>query len=332
MVAVVIAGAPAGARADSSVVVTLNAAGQQLAADYGQSEQELIDKVRTNIEDIYQTQNIGNLLRAFANTAAFADRGLGADYQADAGTWTLGVAATGALATDLALGNSSHVVAGAVVNIGAMAGTSLARWGAPRWSAFASGSYEATTIHGLAGSLVTGGANAQVKVLDGRGSGRIRWTGVDVTSGLEIARWTVSAAAPIQINFRVTGSQGQKRTIDLASTGTLAVHANTYSVPLEVTTGVRFFRVLALYGGGGLDLTFGGSDIAARLSGDLTIDTDHEPIGTAVITASGKNGPDLLSAHALAGIELHTRHVRVFVQGTLAPSEEALTVGVRVAP
>ena len=332
LIVLVVTAVPVRARADSSVTVTLNSLGQQLATEYGQSEQQMIDKVRTEIEDIYQTQHISTLLNAFANTAAFTARGLGADRQSDPGTWSLAVAATGALATDLALGNSSHVVAGAVVNIGGIAGTSLARWGAPRWSVFASGSYEATTIHGLAGSLWTAGATAQVKLVEGTAPGRMRWTGVDASASLDLARWTVSEEQPISINFRVTGTQGQKKTIDLASTGTLAVHAGTYTVPLEVTTGVRLFDVLALYGGGGLDLTFGTSSIDASLAGNLTIDNDHEPIGTATIAASGTGGPDTWSVHALAGAELHTRYVRVFVQGALAPSEEAVTIGVRAAP
>jgi len=57
-----------------------------------------------------------------------------------------------------------------------------------------------------------------------------------------------------------------------------------------------------------------------------------QPIGTATITASGTNEPDVITVHALAGLELHTRYVRVFAQGAVAPSEEAVTIGVRVTP
>ena len=322
---------PAAARADSSVTVTLNDLGRQLAAQYGQSEQQLIAKVQASIEDIYQTQHIGSLLRAFADTAAFAGRGLGADYQTDPGGLTIGIAATGALSSDVSLSSSSHVIGGAVVNFGAVAGESLARWGLPRWTLFASGSYEATTIHGLAGTLWTGGTAAQVQVLEPGAPASVRWTGVAVTGGLQVARWTISETQPIQINFHVTGTSGQKKTVDLVSTGTLAVKASTYTIPIEVTTGVRLLDVLALYGGGGVDLTLGDSSIEAQLAGDLTINADHEPIGTAVITATGTGGPDTFSVHALAGLELHTRHVHVFAQGAITPSEEAVTFGVRAA-
>ncbi|HTR56327.1 MAG TPA: hypothetical protein VMJ10_36890, partial [Kofleriaceae bacterium] len=280
---------PAAARADTpSVMVTLNAAGDQLAAEYGQSESELIMKAQASIENIYQTENLPTLLNAFANTAAFAARGLGADYMSDPDRWVFGVAATGALATDVSLGSSSHVVAGAVVNIGGLAGTSLARWGAPSWTVFANGSYEATTIRGLSGSLLTGGAHVQAKIVRPSPPGTVRWIGLDVTSGLDVADWNVGASAPIKINFHVTSDTDPSmyHTVDLASTGTLQVKARTYSVPVELTTGVLFWDTLGVYAGGGIDLTVGQSEIDAALSGTLTIDNDMEPIGMATITAA----------------------------------------------
>jgi hypothetical protein len=327
---------PTSAHADStssSVTVTLNARGQQFATQYGLSEQRLTMLTEQGISDIYQTQHLGQLLRAFANTGAFADRGLGADYQADPDTWMLGVVATGALASDVSLGSSSHVVYGAVVNIGGVVGTSLARWGAPRWQAFASGSYEDTTIKSMHGSLITGGAHAQYKLIAGSAPAVVRWTGLDVTGGIEISRWDVGEAKPIKINFKVyNATMTDSNTVDLISNGTLSVTARTYSVPIEVTTGVRLLGVLAIYGGGGIALTTGSSAINARLSGTMTINNDMEPIGTAVITGTGTSGPDAVSVHALAGVELHTRYFRFFVQGALAPSEEAVTVGLRAVP
>lgn len=327
---------PAAARADStssSITVTLNATGQQLAMEYGQSEQQLIAQAEQGIADIYQTQHLSELLRAFANTAAFSDRGLGADYQADPNTWMVGAAATGALASDVSLGGSSHVVYGAVVNVGVVAGTSLARWDAPSWQAFLAGSYEETTIHGLRGNLVTAGGHAQYKLIGATSPGTVRWTGLDVTSGFEISRWDVDEVSPITINFKLRGTTpDQVKVIAMASTGTLAVAARTYTVPIELTTGVRFWRVLAVYGGGGLDFTFGSSQITAMLDGTMTMNSDHVPIGTAMITGTGTGGPDLVSVHTLAGLELHTRYFRLFLQGALAPGEEALTFGMRVVP
>jgi hypothetical protein len=323
--------APALAHADSSVSVTLNPDGQSLATEYGLSTQDLIDRAQQGIEDLYQTEHIGQLLTALANTAAFSNRGLGADYQADSGTWMVGVGATGVLASDVSLGASSHFVYGAVVNVGGIVGTSLERWGAPRWWVYGSGSYEATTIRSLNGSLLTGGAHVQYKLVEPTAPATLRWTGIDVTSGIEIARWDIGkASTPIHTHFSVHGTQpDQVKTVDIDADGMFSVSADTYTFPVELTTGVRV-GALALYGGGGLDFTTGSSQIGANLSGPLSIDKGTV-IGSATITASGKSGPDTVSAHALAGIELHTRYFRMFLQGTLAPADEAVTFGFRVA-
>ena len=319
--------APAVAHGDSSVSVTLNQQGMDLANQYGLSTQDMITRTQQGIEDLFQTQHIGQLLTAAANTAAFSDRGLGADYQADPDTWMIGVGATGVLASDVSLGGSTHVVYGAVVNIGGLAGTSLARWGAPRWWVYGSGSYEATTIRSLDGSLLTGGAHVQYKVL----APGAYWTGIDITSGIEIARWDIGkASTPLHTHFSVHGTQpDQVKTVDIDGDGMFSVSADTYTVPIELTTGVRL-GALALYGGGGLDFTTGSSQIGANLTGPLSIDKGTV-IGSTTITASGKSGPDTFSAHALAGIELHTRYFRMFLQGTIAPADEAVTFGMRVA-
>jgi hypothetical protein len=311
--------------ADSTVTVTLNAQGQALAQQFGQSEQQMVDKVKAGIDSIYQTAHIESLLRAFANTAAFADRSEGVAYLVDRDDVTIGAVATGALSSDAALGTGTFV-GGAIVNLGVVAGVNLGRWDQPAWTVFANGFYESQTVHGLDGHLTTTGVHVQRKVLPARE----RWSGVDVTAGFEYARWTVGEAMPIHTHFTVTGSSNQKKTIDYLAAGTLDVRADTYTVPIEVTTGVRA-GVLGLYGGAGIDVTFGSSDISAILNGDLTINSEMMPIGTAKITASGKSGPDTLSVHALGGIELHTRYVRVYVQGAIAPSEDAVSLGLRVA-
>lgn len=312
--------------ADSTVTVTLNAQGQALAQQFGQSEQQMTDKVKAGIDSIYQVAHIDGLLRAFANTAAFADRSAGVAYLVDDRDILVGVLATGALSSDAALGTGTFV-GGAIVNLGVTAGVNLGRWDHPAWTVFANGFYESQTVHGLDGHLTTAGAHVQREIV----AAGERWAGVDVTTGLEYARWTVGEAMPIHTHFTVTGANSQKKTIDYLAAGTLDVRADTYSVPIEVTTGVRL-GALGLYGGGGLDLTLGSSDISAVLSGDLTVNTEMTPIGTAKITASGSAGPDALGVHALGGIELHTRHVRVYVQGAISPGEDAVTLGLRVAP
>ena len=49
--------------------------------------------------------------------------------------------------------------------------------------------------------------------------------------------------------------------------------------------------------------------------------------GARVRVADTRAAPP--NAHALAGLQIHTSHVRVFVQGLASPDERALSIGLR---
>ncbi|MCX5742818.1 MAG: hypothetical protein NT062_10010 [Proteobacteria bacterium] len=319
------------ARADSSVTVDLNARGQQLASELGLSTTDLIATAQARIDELYKTSRLGDLLHAFANTAAIAQRGLGVDYDPDPGDRLIGVS-IGGVHGDVAIGTTNTWLGGSIINLAAMAGVNLGRWQHPRWMVFANGFYESTTIHGLDGSLLTLGAHVQYHLVRATGPGSVRWTGVQATTGLEYASWVVGTATggSIESHF-IAKSPTSQASIHMSSTGTLDVDTTTVSVPLELTTGVRLLDALVLYTGGGLDLTAGSSTVVAQLTSQLSINKDKIPIGTAVITGSGSNSPSAVTVHGLAGLEIHTRRVRVVFQTAVAPGELAVNVGLRVA-
>ncbi len=319
------------ARADSMVTVALNAEGEQLASELGLSIPDLIATAQARIDELYKVTRLGDLLHAFANTAAAAQRGLGVDYDPDSGDILIG-AGGGGVHGDVAIGTTNSLLGGSIINVAAMTGVNLGRWSHPRWTVFANGFYESTTIHGLDGSLFTIGAHVQYHVLPATRPATLRWIGVAATTGLEHASWVVgtSTGGSIESHFTATGPDSH-HTIHMSSTGTLDVTTSTVSVPIELTTGVRLFDTLVLYGGAGLDLTTGSSTVVAQLHSLLTINNDNIPIGTAEISGSGSSSPSAVTVHALVGLEIHTRHVRVVVQTAVAPGELAVNLGVRAA-
>lgn len=320
------------ARADSSVTVMLNDEGMKAAQRLNVSVPELTQRAHDKIEELYKLARLDNLLNAFADTGSFAQRTVGVDYDVDPNDILVGAAIVGVHA-DVAIGTTDSILGGSIANITAMTGVNLGRWQHPRWTVFANGFYESTTIRGLTGHLLTLGSHVQYKLLPGARHRQLRWTGVAVTTGLEYASWTVGEAmdTPIESHFTAEGNSGgvvEKYTIHMFSTGTLDVTSNTLTVPIEVTTGVRA-GLIALYGGFGVDLTAGSSKIVAALDSQLTYTADRIPIGSAVIIGSGENGPTGLTAHGLVGLAVHTRRVRVFLQTQVAPGETAIAIGTR---
>jgi hypothetical protein len=323
------------ARADSSssVTVMLNEEGMTAARRLNVSIPELTQRAHDRIEELYKVARLDELLNAFADTGSFAQRTLGVDYDVDANDILVGLAIAGVHA-DIAIGTENTLLGGSIININAMTGVNLGRWAHPRWTVFANGFYETTTIRGLTGHLLTLGSHAQYQVVRGRDRGTLRWTGVALTTGLEYSRWSIGEVqgTPIESHFTAEGNAGgavERYTIHMFSTGRLDVTSKTLTIPVEATTGVRLRRVFSLYGGGGIDVTSGSSEIVAQLDTTLTYTAERIPIGTAVIIGSGENGPSTLSAHALAGFALHTRRVRAFIQGAVAPGELSIAIGTR---
>lgn len=318
------------ARADSSVVVTLTPAGAQLA-DYLHMD---VDQLKANAEGkfntLFQTANLPALLSAFASTTAISNRGLGVDYAITGTPLIVGIVANGAVPTDDSLStDSDRVIGGFVFNFAAMVGANLGRWDHPKWTVFANGFYETAGYKELQGDLTTGGAHVQYRALEGT-RGTVRWIGLDITTGLELAKWTISTKRDsLPINFKVENMAGDSEHLTFDAKGVMNVEATSTTVPLEVTSGVSFGDIAILYGGGGLDLTSATASIDVNLDGDLLIRTNMENVGHATVTANGQASPDAVSFHALAGIQVNVPHANFYVQGIATPSDEGVAFGIR---
>jgi hypothetical protein len=320
------------AHADSSVTVTLTPQGQQLAMEFGDSQAQLVQKAIDAINNTFETLRVSQVLQALMTTTAFANSGLGVDYAVKPGEHVVGVVVDGAISNDTSFLTSGHITTGAVVNVNAMAGWNLARRGHPRWTVFANAGYATGSLYVLDGHMFSGGAHVQYRAIDSSAPGAARWLGVDVTSGAEVSRWELGNSAPVVTHFTLHASTGTgSRAVVLTSTGTLSLVATTFTVPVEVTTGVRFGDAFSIYAGGGVDVIAGDSTATMGLNGNMTQESDGTPLGSVVITASGHESPRPLTVHALAGLQLDVSHVHLYLQALVTPDVYGAALGVRVA-
>jgi hypothetical protein len=320
------------ARADSSVTVTLSPRGEQLAAYLNLSVPDLIQNAEDKFNALFQTANLPSLLSAFSSTTAIADRGLGVSYSVKTNDLMIGIVANGAIATDAALSDSNNVIGGFVFNFGVMTGANLARWHAPRWTVFLNGFYASAGYHGLEGHLTTGGAHVQYHAIGdiARSGGVVKWIGVDITTGLELARWTISTERDsLPIKFKVNNPAGDSEYMLFNATGVMNVIANSLAVPIEVTTGIRLADTVTLYGGGGVDITQATSTIDVDLQGQIVIQSTSEYCGDAHVTATGQASAPAVTVHGLAGLQVDVPHANVYVQGIATPQDEGVAFGIR---
>jgi hypothetical protein len=139
----------------------------------------------------------------------------------------------------------------------------------------------------------------------------------------------VGRADVIPSRFHISNATDD-RSIHMESTGDLTVEARTTAVPIEVSTGVRLGRVFGVYVAGGIDLTTGTTTITAALESQLSEFKDNPiQLGEATINAQGSSGPSGLTTHMLGGVELHTKHFRMFTQGVVASGQVGVAFGMR---
>jgi opacity protein-like surface antigen len=325
---------PAVASADPpTATVTLTPQGQALATSLGETPAQLQTNIQNQVNDAYQTADIGTVLRSFTDATAFSNRGLGVDYASASDDFMIGIAGDVALASPDALDEAKHgdtpTTGGGAANFGIMLGGKLSS----RWMLFGNGFYESASTSKLAGDLTSAGAHLQYRLVkpetDGGGAVVLRWIGIDLTSGVEYTRWKLGLNDTLTNDYTV-GSGQQSTSLNVVSAGTFNLTSQTVTIPLEATTGLRILELLSVYIGGGVDFTTGKTSIDVNLDGTAKA-SDGTAIGDVKIAGTSSNTGSPAALRALAGVQLNLWRLKVFAQGNLSQNSTAsLSFGLRL--
>jgi hypothetical protein len=164
------------------------------------------------------------------------------------------------------------------------------------------------------------------------GSWLYKWTGIEVSSGLQYSSLDVGYATPLSFSTSGSGiSMSYDANLDLG------VSTSILTVPFEAATGVTLCSFLTLYGGLGVDLNLGGSKLEGGVSGPVV---GKDGGGTTVFTGTGTvdaNSPEAvrpnpLDARLFMGTQFNIWALRLFAQATFSsPHVTALLAGLRVS-
>lgn len=115
------------------------------------------------------------------------------------------------------------------------------------------------------------GFHAKYKVIEHKtlAFGVLNWTGLDFVTGFTVASNTLGYAKNFDTQTTGSGTVSDPR-ISGTPSGTVTVNNRAFAVPFELVTGVRLLYILSLYGGAGIDLNFGTTDIDIAISSNLT--------------------------------------------------------------
>jgi hypothetical protein len=338
VIAVLLTGARAAAAQTSKVTITLDPGpGRDFAQQAGLDLASVETQVQTELDRLFQVYRLKDYVRSFGDAQGFTTRGLGVDYGSNVRYLELGVAASAAINGDAAIEGDTRTepIAGVSGNLTLMAGVSLGALGVPV-TIFANYFKSSGSYREFDAKLDNVGVHLQLKLLGSRDesiwSKLVRWGGIDVTTGFDHARMRLKLVRDFTRNIPVGDGQRFSGEVDVTARGTFQMDMRTSSIPLEVTTNLRFLYVLSFYLGGGFDWQLGGrSDLTADLDGRLTgvvpAASLRQDVGSMKVTVTESASPSAGRVRGIVGLQANLFLLKLFVQLNAAPSPFLASVG-----
>lgn len=176
------------------------------------------------------------------------------------------------------------------------------------------------------------GISAQYRLMDEKslGANAVKWTGLDLGAGLLYS--TLEMDATLNLNKSYTSEvSGQTVVATLSNTSALlSADVSTFSIPLEVSTGLRLFYFFKLIAGAGVDLNFGktkgSGSLAPGAAMTATVNGAPGVSGTPEFTLDGSEGPDFANLRVFAGPHFEFGVGSVFVNVHKSLLENAVAV------
>ncbi len=336
VVALAVTALPGLARGQT-IDITLNENTQRLLSqELGLTPDAVTPLIREQILALYGLANVPEFVRLSANAQNLSNKGLGVDYASHPDSFVFGLAinaATDAGRSDLeALSNVNPENIERAIPVGSaqvslMAGYNLQRFDLPQWTLFANALYYPLSVSQLKGTFSNFGLHAQYRPFEPMGTSTlVQWGGIALTSGLELSRMSLS----LEGTFNTESPVGQGIDLLTRSTGRLKLTQSALTIPLEVTTDVRFLYLFSLYAGFGIDIPLGKATTDLDLQSSLSVNNLESlgisELGTAIISAQESGGADSVLFRVLGGLQLHLGPVKIFTQVNLLTRD--LTVGV----
>jgi hypothetical protein len=339
VMAVLVAGA-GGARAQTPpVTVRIDPGpGREFAAQAGIDLGAIEGQVQTELEHLFQTFRLKDYVRSFGDAQGFTTRGLGVDYGSNVRYLEIGVAASAALNGNSAVvegDTRTQPIAGVSGNLTVMAGLNLGAFGVPV-TLFANYFKSSGAYREFDARLDNFGVHAQLKLFGSRDESiwslLVRWGGLDITTGFDHSHMVLQLARDFDRNIPIGDGQSVSGEVDLQSRGNLRLDMRTSSIPLEVTTNIRFLYVLSAYLGGGFDWQVGGgSDLTVNLDGKLTGRVPSAnataDLGTMTVAVHESASPSAGRVRGIVGLQANVFLLKVFAQLNVAPSPFLSSIG-----
>lgn len=185
---------------------------------------------------------------------------------------------------------------------------------------------------GLDLNFLTVGAHADYLLAPPSGFVVLDWTGLQIETGLDVAHFAANYTTPLSFSSSSSGV-----TMTYSSKVNIGVSSTVVSVPLQMQTGLTFFKVLTLYTGFGMDLNLGSSALTGGVSGPVTAtDASHTTVftgtGTLDVSSTSGSAPSFIDTRFFFGLQFNLIYAHLFAQfSKVSHDTEAVQAGLNLA-
>lgn len=172
----------------------------------------------------------------------------------------------------------------------------------------------------LDGKVNNFGIHARYRIIDEKDfvPGRmVRWSGVDITTGLEYNSLRLSYIQNFEESFE---DDNGDFSADIDGTVTAGADLSTTSIPIAVSTSLQLGYFLTTYTGLGLDINFGSATSIANVDADIVGSPSATLPGNPTVDAEGvldlgdKGSPSSLLTRGFIGFQLNFPVVKLYAQ------------------
>lgn len=159
----------------------------------------------------------------------------------------------------------------------------------------------------------------------------IKWTGLDLGVGILYSKLDVDATVSLNKTYTTTVG-GTTYNGVVTSSALLNAKVSTLTMPIEVSSGIRFLYFLKLVGGMGVDVNLGNTEGSGSLTDTSSVTVSgggNTIIGAPSLDVNGDEAGDILNLRVFAGphIEFGVGSVFVNVHKSLLENAVAVNTG-----
>lgn len=163
------------------------------------------------------------------------------------------------------------------------------------------------------GDIGSFGVHARYQLVEGTDLFLGEWGGVFLHTGFQRTTMDLSFSTPIDIGTDIDVS-GETANVNNANAA-FGIESAVTTIPIEASTYFRFLYVFTAFGGLGMDISTGTTDVNLDSSGDLLLTSrGNADLGDIVLDDTSSGGPNSFGLRAFAGLQLNLPFVRLYGQ------------------